>query len=151
MGISKVNFILEKPLKLACVYKPSDWMSRTIDFRFNEPGHELKANTKVAGRPYCTVSQNIAAGESSYFRTIKKLGRITIAVPDNPISVKGTLTVLVNGNRVLYSAPIRALEVKKVEAFDVKPPIEAGNDLSVVIDCKESSGHESYIVQLDLS
>ncbi|MCW6159471.1 MAG: hypothetical protein LVQ95_00045 [Candidatus Micrarchaeales archaeon] len=125
-------------------------MARTVDFKFNEPGHELAAGRRTAARPYFIVTQNSAAGDS-YFRTLEKLNRVVIAVPDNPIAVKGTISVSVNGNHLLYSAPIEALEAKKTESFDVRPPIEAGNHLSVVIDCKESSGSEPYIVQLDLS
>ncbi|HUC38936.1 MAG TPA: hypothetical protein VL944_02295 [Candidatus Acidoferrum sp.] len=124
-------------------------MARTVDFKFNEPSHELKAGSRTAGRPYFVVSQNSAAGES-YFTTLETLNKVTIAVPDNPHHVKGMLSVYIN-ERHLYTGSLEALEAQKTESFDVIPPIGAGNHLSVRIDCKEVSGDKPYMVQLQLS
>ena len=124
-------------------------MARTVDFQFNEPGHELKAGHKTAGRPYYIVTKNLPAGES-YFNTEETLSKVLIAVPDNPHHVKGMLSVYIN-ERHLYTGSVEALEAKKTESFDVIPAIGARNHLSVIIDCKEVSVSEPYIVQLQLS
>ena len=127
-----------------------NFMARTVDFKFNEPGHELRPGNRAAGRPYFIVTLNSPAGDS-YFRTVEDLTKATIAMPNNPIHVKGTILILINGNHLLYSAPLEALEAKMIDSFDARPHIPADNNLSVVIDCKETSGSEPYIVQLDLS
>ena len=124
-------------------------MARTIDFQFNEPSHEVKAGQRTAGRPYYRVTQNLPAGES-YFNTLETLSKVVIAMPGNPSHVKGRLSVYIN-ERLLYSGIVEALEAKKTESFDVISAIGAGNHLSVIIDCKEVSGVEPYIVQLQLS
>ncbi|MCL4379048.1 hypothetical protein M1589_00670 [Candidatus Marsarchaeota archaeon] len=124
-------------------------MGRTVDFKFNESGHELEAGRKTAGRPYYMVTQNSPAGDN-YFTTMETLSKIVIAIPNNSIRVNGVLSISIN-ERHLYSGRIEAIEAKRTESFDVRPEMVPRNHLSVVIECEQVNGSEPYIVQLQLS